>query len=209
LINLAISRNANLSLKAKYSRSPLFFARTTTLVQILLENGVSVYSTDDNGMSALTQAIKFGKLDLVKFHLDNSPNIGPRSQFVHGRNLFHYLDSGKYKKEFRTQPATSSRSENWKLPRYLLKSGLGGGFDTMENRWSHDVSESIITKNISETVEILLDRVLYINGIHAMDNTPLSIAIEKGDNIVARILLERGASLKDANIQQHHFWAKF
>jgi len=54
--------------------SPLFYAirkyASMELIELLLENGVDLFQTDDDGVSALDMAIKFKRKDMIRYCID-------------------------------------------------------------------------------------------------------------------------------------------
>lgn len=54
--------------------SPLFYAirkyASLELIELLLENGVDLFATDDEGITALDMAIKFKRKDIIQYCMD-------------------------------------------------------------------------------------------------------------------------------------------
>jgi len=59
--------------------SPLFYAirkyASLEMIELMLENGVDLHMTDDDGISALDMAIKFKRKDLVQFCIDKGIDL--------------------------------------------------------------------------------------------------------------------------------------
>ncbi len=54
--------------------SPLFYAirkyASLDMIELFLENGVDIYQTDSDGVSALDMAIKFKRIDVIEFCIE-------------------------------------------------------------------------------------------------------------------------------------------
>ncbi len=59
--------------------SPLFYAirkyASPEMIELMLENGVDVHATNDDGVSALDMAIKFKRKDLIPFFIEKGIDL--------------------------------------------------------------------------------------------------------------------------------------
>ncbi|MCB4742789.1 MAG: ankyrin repeat domain-containing protein [Sulfurovum sp.] len=59
--------------------SPLFYAirkyASLAFIEIMLENGVDLYATDSDGVSALDIAVKFKRKDVIRYCIDQGFNL--------------------------------------------------------------------------------------------------------------------------------------
>jgi ankyrin repeat protein len=78
-LNKAILIGEEYDLEEYDEVSPLFYAirkhASLEMIELILENGVDVHSTDNEGISALDMAIKFKRKDLIQFFLDKGFDI--------------------------------------------------------------------------------------------------------------------------------------
>jgi len=78
-LNKAILIGEEYDLEEYDEISPLFYAirkyASLEMIELMLENGVDLYMTDDDGISALDMAIKFKRKDLVQFCIDKGMDL--------------------------------------------------------------------------------------------------------------------------------------
>ncbi|MBX7223392.1 MAG: ankyrin repeat domain-containing protein [Blastocatellia bacterium] len=202
LVNLPAKNSSNALLEAaKKGDLPL--------VQLLLENGADIKSTDSLGQTALHLATPLGRLELVKLLLDKGADanaktksgwtvllgiaeMGPSPELVQ-----LLLDRGANVNEVGPQGCTALlqnlRSGRQTIPVLKLLLDKGANINAADIGGTTALHRAAFHQGAEAVVQFLLDRNADPNLKNNDGKTALQIALSRGNNQSAEFLKAKGA----------------
>ncbi|KAH0533253.1 hypothetical protein TsFJ059_001840 [Trichoderma semiorbis] len=148
------------------------------VVESLLMQGANIEAKDKYGGTPLFDAVRKGNEDMAKLLLDRGADIEAKN------------------KEGRTPLCNAVCNRNMDMTKLLLNRGADIDAEQTSDGWT--ILHTMVAEGNADTVKFLLDHEANIEA--KVDNgcTPFGLAIEKGKENMAKLLLYRGADIDRA-----------
>ncbi|ABI99006.1 ankyrin repeat protein [Deerpox virus W-1170-84] len=159
-----------------YSRS-LHFFNNMDKVKAILDNGYDINQITSNSLSLLHYSTLTDNVNIVKLLLERGANINVVDKYG-CTPLYYYM---------------ITKRTSIDMIKTLLDNGADVNMKTSSNEnLLHAFTESNLT-NV-DILNLFIDKINNIDECNNCGKTPLTIAVEKGNISVAKILLDRGAN---------------
>jgi ankyrin repeat protein len=194
-----IAKKADLNAANEFGATPLTDAARQSnarLVKMLLEAGAKVDSANPDGETALMEAISGGDLSIVQMLINAGANVNPIEKFHNQTPLMYAAAANRYAAE---------------MVKLLLSKGADVKPRALYSDWPSQVTSEPRTQYRSvgglnallyaarggcyECVEDLIAAGADVNLPTPEGITPLMIALDNSHNEVAKLLMDKGASI--------------
>jgi len=174
IVDLLLKNGANVNARNSIGWTPLISASNngnTETVKLLVEYKVDTNARDGGGLTALMSSCLKDHTEIVKILLE--ANTEPNAEDADGRTaLFYALESD---------------------PTEIVKQQLERG-EKSNPAQTLDMNSAKIS-----IMEMLLNKNARVNSVDKERNTPLILAVKKGNSAAVRLLLSRGAKIEMKN----------
>ncbi|QJT94912.1 ankyrin repeat domain-containing protein [Wolbachia endosymbiont of Diaphorina citri] len=202
--------NINAADASTAGKKPIHVAaenNSKSVIEFLLIKGVNVDEADKNGWTPLHYAAKFDQLEVAKFLIEKGANINAADASTAGKKPIHVAAENNSKgviefllskgvsvndtdKDNRIPLHWASWSGNLGVVEYLIGKGANISAKDKDGRTPLDVAKDKRYDNVAE----------FLKQTQLKLNEQLLTAVQGGDFKKVKDLVNRGASLEDANI---------
>jgi len=193
VVEMLISKGADVKAKNKYSWPPLFFAANRKVLNLLMENGASLNELDLNapdptGRTPLYAALAEGRVELAELLIEHGAYLGK-------------AELNKKNKEGKTPLHFAVEKGSMKVIKYLLEHGAD-----INAKDKYDWPPLFYSPT-EEILSFLLLKGASLKGVNLdaegeNGETPLHMACRLGVVALAEFLINRGADVKEKDEQK-------